>query len=93
MGALIIGAQPADMPRRFFGRPDIVLKRQGQPARAFIELNAPAKSADPERWKDAHGKGQYERLKELGTWTTSNFTGFHLSNRGNAAGEVIILLS
>jgi hypothetical protein len=25
------------------GRPDIALKRQGQPARAFIELKAPAK--------------------------------------------------
>ena len=28
------------------GRPDIALIRQGQPARAFVELKAPAKSAD-----------------------------------------------
>jgi hypothetical protein len=73
------------------GRPDIALKRQGQPARSFIELKAPAKPADPERWRDAHDKRQYERLKELGTWATSNFTGFHLFNRDKAAGEAIIL--
>jgi Type ISP C-terminal specificity domain/N-6 DNA Methylase len=72
------------------GRPDIALKRQGQPARAFIELKAPAKFADPERWKDAHDKRQYGRLKELERWATSNFTGFHLFNRGDAAGEAII---
>ncbi|MFM9853384.1 MAG: type ISP restriction/modification enzyme [Sphingomonadaceae bacterium] len=72
------------------GRPDIALIRQGQPPRAFIELKAPAKSADPERWKDAHDKRQYERLKELGTWATSNFTGFHLFNRDAEAGEAII---
>jgi hypothetical protein len=73
------------------GRPDIALKRQGQPARAFIELKAPAKSADPELWKDAHDKRQYGRLKELERWATSNFFGFHLFNRGDAAGDAIIV--
>ncbi len=29
------------------GRPDIALVRQGEPPRAFVELKAPAKSADP----------------------------------------------
>lgn len=38
------------------GRPDIALIRQGQPPRAFIELKAPAKTADPDRWRDAHDK-------------------------------------
>jgi hypothetical protein len=46
------------------GRPDIALKKQGQPARAFIELKAPTKSADPERWKDAHDKE--ERMTTVG---------------------------
>lgn len=31
------------------GRPDIALKRPGEPARAFVELKHPAKHADPER--------------------------------------------
>lgn len=47
------------------GRPDIALIRPGQPPRAFVELKAPAKDANPERWKGAHDKRQYERLKEL----------------------------
>ena len=47
------------------GRPDIALIRQGQPPRAFIELKPPAKSADPDRWRDAHDKRQYGRLQEL----------------------------
>src|SRR5688572_9302382 len=38
------------------GRPDIALIRQGQPPRAFVELKAPSKQADPERWRDAHDK-------------------------------------
>ena len=33
------------------GRPDIALVRQGAFARAFVELKAPAKSADPTRWR------------------------------------------
>ena len=60
------------------GRPDIALIRPGQPPRAFVELKAPAKSADPERWKGAHDKRQYERLKELAHWSASNFADFHL---------------
>jgi hypothetical protein len=33
------------------GRPDIALVRQGAFARAFVELKAPAKPADPTRWR------------------------------------------
>ena len=36
------------------GRPDIALITPGQPPRAFVELKAPAKSADPTRWRDPH---------------------------------------
>lgn len=73
------------------GRPDIALIRQGQPPRAFVELKAPAKSADPEKWRDAHDKRQYERLKELGAWSTSNFTDFHLFARKATQGNASIV--
>src|ERR1051325_9462734 len=33
------------------GRPDIALRRTGAPARAFVELKAPNKPADPTRWR------------------------------------------
>jgi hypothetical protein len=73
------------------GRPDIALIRQGQPARAFIELKAPAKPADPDRWRDAHDKRQYDRLKELAHWATSNFADFHLFGRAEALGHAAIV--
>lgn len=63
------------------GRPDIALKRPGEPARAFVELKHPAKPADPDRWKDAHDKRQYGRFKALPCWAASNFTAIHLFER------------
>ena len=73
------------------GRPDIALIRTGQPPRAFVELKAPAKDADPERWKGAHDKRQFERLKELEHWSTSNFADFHLFGRNTAMGNAAIV--
>lgn len=73
------------------GRPDIALIRQGQPARAFVELKAPAKSADPTRWADAHDRRQFGRLKELAHWSTSNFAEFHLFHRAVEHGSAAIL--
>ena len=73
------------------GRPDIALIRHGQPARAFVELKAPAKDADPERWKGAHDKRQFERLKELAHWSTSNFVDFHLFGRDTRQGSAGIV--
>jgi hypothetical protein len=64
------------------GRPDIALIRQGEPPRAFIELKAPAKSSDPTRWRQ-HDRTQYERLKELANWATSNFTSVRLFRYGD----------
>lgn len=75
------------------GRPDIALIRQGQPARAFVELKAPVKHADPERWRDAHDKRQRERLKELGAWSTSNFSDFMLFARETRLGSAAIVPS
>ena len=73
------------------GRPDIALIRPGQPPRAFIELKAPAKDADPERWKGAHDKRQYERLKELAHWSASNFADFHLFALSDRLGRAAIV--
>src|SRR3990167_8398519 len=70
---LLAGVQELTVSPEFrhegVGRPDIALVRPGQPARAFIELKAPAKSADPERWRTPHDKRQFERLKELAHWS------------------------
>lgn len=73
------------------GRPDIALIRQGQPPRAFVELKAPAKDANPERWKGAHDKRQYERLKELNRWSSSNFVDFHLFALAEQLGSATIV--
>lgn len=73
------------------GRPDIALIRPGQPPRAFIELKAPTKPANPDRWRDAHDKRQYERLKELTLWATSNFAQFRLFARAEVLGEATIV--
>ncbi len=73
------------------GRPDIALILPGQPPRAFIELKAPAKSADPEGWKTPHDKRQYERLRELPRWAASNFIEFHLFDRSEPLGEATIV--
>ena len=62
------------------GRPDIALVRQGAPARAFVELKAPAKSADPMRWRD-QDRRQFERFKELRCWATCNFVEVRLFHR------------
>lgn len=72
------------------GRPDIALVRRGTPARAFLELKAPSKSADPVRWRD-HDKRQYDRLKELACWATCNFTEFRLFHRDDEFDAAIIV--
>ena len=73
------------------GRPDIALMRAGQPARAFVELKALDKSADPKRWRSAHDKRQAERLAELQCWATSNFVDVLLFERGEERGSARIV--
>ena len=60
------------------GRPDIALVRPGAPARAFVELKALDKPANPTRWRIAHDKRQFERLRELRCWGASNFIELYL---------------
>ena len=73
------------------GRPDIALIRQGQPPRAFIELKAIAKPADPTRWRDAHDKRQFARFQELAHWSISNFHEFRLFHRKQDEGAAAIV--
>lgn len=73
------------------GRPDIAFVRAGQPARAFIELKAPTKDANPERWRGAHDKRQFERLCELAHWSTSNFADFMLFSREECLGSAAVV--
>ena len=72
------------------GRPDIALVRQGAPPRAFIELKAPAKPADPARWR-AQDKNQFERFKELACWATCNFAEFRLFQRDRELGAAVVV--
>lgn len=73
------------------GRPDIALKRPGQPARAFIELKSPDKPADPNRYRDPHDKRQFERFKSLPIWAASNFSGLRVFSRGDISASVEIV--
>jgi hypothetical protein len=73
------------------GRPDIALIRPGQPPRAFIELKAPAKPGDPNKWRDAHDRRQFGRLKELAHWAASNFSEFHLFHRDQLFGWATVV--
>lgn len=72
------------------GRPDIALVRQGAPARAFVELKAPSKPADPTRWRDQDER-QFERFKELPCWATSNFIEFRLFQRDDELGTAAVV--
>jgi hypothetical protein len=70
--------------------PDIALNRMGAPPRAFIELKAPAKSADPTRWT-GQDKRQYERFKELPCWATCNFAELRLLYRDDEFDTVMVV--
>jgi len=72
------------------GRPDIALVRQGEPPRAFVELKAPAKSADPTRWR-GHDQRQFERFQELACWATCNFAEFRLFLRDDDVGSAAVV--
>ena len=64
--------------------------RQGAPPRAFVELKAPTKPADPTRWRD-HDKRQFEQFKELSCWGICNFSAFHLFRRDDELGNAIVV--
>ncbi|MDE1987927.1 MAG: N-6 DNA methylase [Alphaproteobacteria bacterium] len=73
------------------GRPDIALVREGAPPRAFVELKAPTKPADPARWRDHHDRRQFERFQELSCWATCNFYEVRLFFRGEEQGSATVV--
>jgi hypothetical protein len=73
------------------GRPDIALVRAGAPARAFVELKAPDKAANPTRWRTPHDRRQAERLRELPCWAASNFIELFLFDRSDEQGTARIV--
>ncbi len=73
------------------GRPDIALIKPGETPRAYVELKAPGKSADPAEWRLGHDKRQAERLRELGCWATSNFSELRLFAHDQALGSAVLV--
>jgi hypothetical protein len=73
------------------GRPDIALKRAGQPARAFIELKAPTKPGDPARYRDPHDKRQFVRFQSLPVWAISNFSSLRVFRRDDPIASIEIV--
>ena len=73
------------------GRPDIALVPAGAPPRAFLELKAPDKSADPRRWRDPHDRRQAMRFQELQCWCASNFIEILLFERADAKAAATIV--
>lgn len=73
------------------GRPDLALKRAGQPPRAFLELKSPTKPADPLRYRDPHDKSQFLRFQSLPVWAVSNFASLRVFRRDELIASVEIL--
>ncbi len=81
----------AEFATQGIGRPDIALKRAGQPARAFVELKAPTKPGDPTRYRDPHDKQQFERFKSLPVWAISNFSSLRVFRRDEQIDSIEIV--
>jgi hypothetical protein len=73
------------------GRPDIALKRAGQPPRAFVELKAPTKPGDPARYRDAHDRRQFIRFQSLPVWAISNFSSLRVFQRNDPIASIEIV--
>lgn len=72
------------------GRPDIALKRPGEMARAFIELESIDKPTDGKLWK-GHDARQFARFGELPHWAIANFHQFRLYERNEEVGSANII--
>jgi hypothetical protein len=74
------------------GRPDLALKRPGEPARAFIELKSSDKSTDGSSWKvGTHDRRQFDRFGELAHWVISNFHEVRLYERRDDVGHAALV--
>jgi hypothetical protein len=57
----------------------------------FVELKAPGKGADPRRFRDAHDKSQWEKLRSLPNLLYSDGNQFSLWQNGELVDAVVIL--
>ncbi len=62
--ALEGGVRVVHEVRTGLGRPDMGVKREGLLV-GFVELKAPGKGADPERFRDPHDRRQCDNFKDL----------------------------
>ncbi len=73
------------------GRPDIALKRPGEPARAFVELKSADKFTDGAAWRAPHDKRQFGRFGEFAHWAICNFHDFRLYERDKAVSRATLV--
>jgi hypothetical protein len=71
-------------------RPDYAVSVHGALA-GFIELKAPGKGGDPRRFRNAHDKAQWARLRSLPNLIYSDGNEFSLWQDGELAGAVVCL--
>lgn len=71
-------------------RPDYAVSAAGALV-GHIEVKAPGKGADPRRFRDAHDKAQWQRLKSLPNLLYTDGNAFSLWRSGALAGEVVRL--
>ncbi len=71
-------------------RPDYAVTVRSALA-GHIELKAPGKGADPRKFKDAHDKGQWERLRSLPNLIYTDGNEFSLWQSGELVGAVVRL--
>ena len=91
--ALRLPLAPRVLPeyrRSGIGRPDLAFKREGQPARAFIELKQPDTGLLPSRLR-GHDADQFRRFSELPLWGFCNFHTIHLYRRNELVDQAVIL--
>lgn len=58
----------------------------------FIELKAPGKGADPKRFRNAHDKNQWEKLRSLPNLMYTDGNEFALWQNGERVGEMVRLV-
>jgi hypothetical protein len=68
-------------------RPDFAVQRQ-KALIGFIEVKAPGKGADPRKFKDAHDKEQWDKLKALPNLIYTDGNALSLWRNGQIVGEI-----
>ncbi|MDB5855082.1 MAG: putative methyltransferase [Herminiimonas sp.] len=71
-------------------RPDYAVIVHGSLA-GFVEIKAPGKGADPRKFKGAHDKGQWDRLRSLPNLIYTDGNEFSLWHSGELVGSVVRL--